>query len=143
MREAYRRPAAACLIASLLLQAACGTILYPERRGQKGARIDPGVAVMDGIGLLFFILPGVIAFAVDFGDGCIYYQSSDKRASAGDALKKVQVDLGKGAHEIEKAIKEKTGASIRLDDPALRVVELDSVDDLPARFAAVRSFASR
>src|SRR3569832_1461768 len=124
-----RRTFSFLLIPALVLQTACGTILYPDRRGQKGTRVDAGVAVLDGIGLLFFILPGVIAFAVDFGDGCIYYAPSDKRASAGDSLKKVQVDLSKGAHEIEKAIKDKTGASVRLDDPALRVVELDSVED--------------
>ena len=131
------------LVPALLLQTACGTILYPDRRGQKGARIDPGVAVLDGIGLLFFIIPGVIAFAVDFGNGCIYYSPSDKRASAGDTLEKVRVDLGKGAHEIERAVKEKTGASIKLDDPSMEVLELNSVEDLPARFAAARTVATR
>lgn len=131
------------LVPALVLQTACGTILYPERRGQKGTRVDAGVAVLDGIGLLFFILPGVIAFAVDFGNGCIYYSSSDKRADAGETLKKVQVDLGKGAHEIERAIKEKTGASIQLNDPAMQVLELNSVQDLPARFAAAQTVAAR
>ena len=50
----------------------CGTILYPERKGQTGGRIDAGVALLDGIGVLFFIVPGVIAFAVDFYNGTIY-----------------------------------------------------------------------
>lgn len=50
----------------------CGTILYPDRRGQTGGRIDIGVALLDAIGLLFFIIPGVIAFAVDFSTGAIY-----------------------------------------------------------------------
>jgi hypothetical protein len=40
--------------AVLIVQlAGCGTLMYPERRGQKGTRIDAGVAVLDGIGLLF------------------------------------------------------------------------------------------
>lgn len=143
MKDPRRSPLPFVLITALLLQTACGTILYPDRRGQKGTRIDPGVAVLDGVGLLFFIIPGVIAFAVDFGNGCIYYQSSDKRASASDTLKKVQVDLSKGAHEIEKTIKEKTGASIRLDEPDMQVLELNSVEDLPARFAAARTVAAR
>ncbi len=51
---------------------ACGTILYPERKGQISGKIDVGVAVLDGIGLLFFIIPGVIAYAVDFSNGTIY-----------------------------------------------------------------------
>ena len=53
----------------------CGLILYPERKGQTQGSIDPGVAVLDAIGLLFFIIPGVIAFAVDFSTGTIYYPS--------------------------------------------------------------------
>ncbi|MDH3808256.1 MAG: hypothetical protein OES29_06465, partial [Desulfuromonadales bacterium] len=58
---------------TLVLQlAACGTILYPERKGQVSGKIDVGVAVLDGIGLLFFIIPGVIAYAVDFSNGTIY-----------------------------------------------------------------------
>lgn len=59
------------LAASLPL-AACGTILYPERKGQKDGRIDPAVAILDGLGLLLFLIPGVIAFAVDFSNGTIY-----------------------------------------------------------------------
>ena len=44
----------------------CGTILYPERKGQNSGRIDTGVVLLDGIGLLLFVIPGVIAFAFDF-----------------------------------------------------------------------------
>ena len=51
---------------------ACGTLLYPERKGQTDGRIDPGVAAMNGVGLLLFIIPGLVAFAVDFHNGTIY-----------------------------------------------------------------------
>jgi len=50
----------------------CGTILYPERRGQTGGHVDVGVAVMDGVWCLVFLIPGVVAFIVDFGNGAIY-----------------------------------------------------------------------
>lgn len=50
----------------------CGTILYPERRGQTSGHVDAGVAVMDGFWCLIFIIPGVVAFIVDFGNGAIY-----------------------------------------------------------------------
>ena len=50
----------------------CGTLLYPERRGQMSGRLDAGVVILDALGLLFFIIPGIIAFAVDFGNGTIY-----------------------------------------------------------------------
>jgi hypothetical protein len=54
------------------LQVGCGTLLYPERRGQHGGYIDTGVAVMDGFWCLVFIVPGVVAFIVDFSNGAIY-----------------------------------------------------------------------
>ena len=64
---------AASLITAMAVPAlGCGTILSPTRRGQSGGRIDTGVAVMDGLWLLFFIVPGVVAFVVDFGNGAIY-----------------------------------------------------------------------
>ena len=61
------------LTAAIGLQVAgCGTLLYPERRGQVGGRLDVGVAVMDGLLCLLFIVPGVVAYIVDFGNGAIY-----------------------------------------------------------------------
>jgi hypothetical protein len=61
----------ACL--ALGLQATgCGTLLYPQRRGQTGGHVDTGVVVMDGLWCLVFIVPGVIAFIVDFSNGTVY-----------------------------------------------------------------------
>ena len=65
----------------------CGTILYPERKGQKSGNIDVGVAILDGIGLLLFIIPGVIAFAVDFYDGTIYLPGTSGGKNVEQALK--------------------------------------------------------
>ena len=50
----------------------CGTILYPERKGQMNGKIDPTVVLLDAVGLLFFLIPGIIAFAIDFSNGSIY-----------------------------------------------------------------------
>ena len=55
----------------LLELTACGTVFYPERKGTKSGSLDPIVAIADAIGLLFFFVPGVIAFAVDFTNGTI------------------------------------------------------------------------
>ncbi len=64
----------ALLTLTLTIQlTACGTVFYPERRGQISGEIDPGVAILNGIGLLFYIIPGVVAFAVDFTTGAIYF----------------------------------------------------------------------
>lgn len=66
--------ASVLLSATLITQlSACGTIFYPERRGQISGEIDPGVAILNGMGLLFYIIPGLIAFAVDFATGAIYF----------------------------------------------------------------------
>jgi hypothetical protein len=73
-----RRLISVLLISSLLLLNSCGTLMYPERRGSKGVKIDPHVAILDALGLLLFIIPGVIAFAVDFTTGCIYLPGGGK-----------------------------------------------------------------
>lgn len=52
--------------------AGCGTLLHPERRGQTGGRIDVGIVVMDSLLLLLFVVPGVVALVVDFGNGTAY-----------------------------------------------------------------------
>lgn len=53
--------------------------MYPERKGQqKTDKIDARVAVLDGVALLFFILPGVVAFAVDFDNRSIYLPKGEK-----------------------------------------------------------------
>ena len=76
MRHFHRGIATALLLALGVETLGCGTLIYPERRGQRSGRIDPGVAVMDGIGLLLFIIPGLIAFAIDFSTGAIYMPGS-------------------------------------------------------------------
>lgn len=81
------------LIITLLLSltlTACGTILYPERKGQISGRIDPAIAVLDGIGLLFFLVPGVIAFAVDFSDGTIYLPHGKRSHLTANELKQLR-----------------------------------------------------
>jgi hypothetical protein len=52
--------------------AGCGTLLYPDRQGLKGGRVDPGIVVLDGVLLFFFIVPGLVAYGIDFYTGAIY-----------------------------------------------------------------------
>ncbi|SFM32087.1 cation transporter dimerization domain-containing protein [Halopseudomonas yangmingensis] len=68
------KPLASLLLSATLITqlSACGTVFYPERRGQISGEIDPGVAILNGIGLLFYLVPGIVAFAVDFATGAIY-----------------------------------------------------------------------
>lgn len=64
--------ATSCLLAMMVNLTGCGYLLYPERKGMSGGRLDPVVVLLDGAGLLFGILPGVVAFAVDITNGTIY-----------------------------------------------------------------------
>lgn len=70
----------------LLSQVACGTLIYPERQGQTSGRMDPSVLILNGIGLFFFIVPGLVAFAVDFSTGAIYLPADS--ASSNDQSEK-------------------------------------------------------
>lgn len=114
---------AGAMAVSLVGATACGVILYPERKGQVSGRIDPGVAVLDGVGLLFFLVPGVIAFAVDFATGTIYLPGTASRTQLDtDTARMVQQDPATlDAEAIETIIREHTGQQLSLSDPALRV----------------------
>jgi len=96
-RKAVRRPDAAdrspprrsratqatlvvLLLASVLQLGACGTLIYPERRGQDGGDIDAMVVLLDGVGVLFWVIPGLAAFIVDFATGAIYEPGLDLHA---------------------------------------------------------------
>ncbi len=103
----FNRPlktlACALIFTQLLQLSACGTLLYPNRQGQGqgSGKIDPAVAILNGVGLVLFVIPGIIAFVVDFSTGAIYYP--------------------KGLPGKEKTIFDKLGAhdSRRLDAPQI------------------------
>ena len=116
----------------------CGTILYPERKGQKGGRIDPGVAILDAVGLLFFVIPGVIAFAVDFSNGTIYLPGTSHSSLDREGLRQVKFDPEHaGMAHIEKIIKEETGYDVKLEQDSMRISKLNSVDDMMVHFKEV------
>ena len=57
----------------LLPLASCGTLVFHERQGETHSpKLDPNVLIMDGFGLLLFIVPGLVAFGVDYYTGALY-----------------------------------------------------------------------
>src|SRR5262249_27059794 len=107
--------------------ASCGTILYPERRGQPAGRLDVGVVVLDGIGLLLFLVPGVIAFAVDFATGAIYLppQCATQAPGMGAELRKVQVNPAELTSErVAAIVGEYAGKSVSLQPGEYRAMAL-------------------
>jgi len=60
----------------------CGTFFHKERVGQPHShRIDWCVAAADGLGLVLFFIPGIVAFVVDFYTGAIYLPCDECAAS--------------------------------------------------------------
>ena len=131
-----------CVLISAVLiieLAGCGTILYPERKGQKGGRIDPGIAVLDGLGLLFFIIPGVIAFAVDFTTGAIYLPGGPRKSSRffeDEKMVVVQVNPKELSEEvIKEVVRRETGSQARFDLSKAEMQVLNGPDEIEARLA--------
>lgn len=123
-----RRAGVVTAMATTLVGAtACGVIIYPERKGQVSGRIDPAIAVLDGVGLLFFIVPGVIAFAVDFATGAIYLPGTASNTTFDmDDAELVRLKAGElDADTIQHLIHKRTGEAVSLTDPALRVRTVD------------------
>ena len=150
IRELSRRLILLALCTIIVLQlVSCGTLLYPERRGQKSGQIDTAVVLMDAIGLLFFIIPGVIAFAVDFTTGAIYLPPSsedskkDAKAQNGvgkDALRVVKVDPERlNPDTIARIVAEHTGYHIRLDDTDLIAIRVDEHVDIRRELTRLRA----
>jgi hypothetical protein len=115
--------------------ASCGYLLYPERRGQTHGRIDPAVAVLDGLGLLLYVVPGLIAFAVDFTTGTIYLPGGKKKAStnpsAADEMLVIHVNPEELSKEkLEEIISNQTGNPISLDQKDMQVFELDMTENI-------------
>ena len=116
-----------------LLLPGCGTILHPERKGQPAGQIDWKIAALDGLGLLFFFIPGVIAFAVDFNNGTIYLppgECTDRTPRERPRLLTRLIPRGKLSRPgLEAAIAEHTGQQIALEDGRYQPRSLRQIDD--------------
>ena len=115
------RVIAGVVAATLLAQlTACGSIFYPDRRGQIEGKIDPLIAGADAIGILFFVIPGLIAFAVDFATGAIYLPEGQTAQVDPQQLKHlVGADGQVDPLALKALIETSTGHQLPLDDPRL------------------------
>jgi len=134
-----------CVVISAVLVielAGCGTILYPERKGQKGGRIDPGIAVLDGLGLLFFIIPGVIAFAVDFTTGAIYLPGGPRKSSLfseDETMVVVRVNPRELSEDvIKEVVSRETGSLTRFDLKDVEFQVLDSPQEIETKLVEAK-----
>lgn len=125
----------AFLVGALSFQlASCGTILYPERKGQKSGKLDVGVVLLDAVGLLFFFIPGIIAFAVDFSNGTIYLPPG-KAGLDNDKYKTAKFDRDNYTPEsLEALISKETGTDFHFNDEQLQYIKLKDADEISFRF---------
>jgi hypothetical protein len=112
----------------------CGTILYPERIGQSHGPLNWKVVALDTVGLLLFLVPGVIAFIVDFHNGTIYLPPEQIPMYDAPVLsRKVGVQRDKlTLTGIEAAVQQETGVALELTPGAYVTRELETLADYPA-----------
>jgi len=112
----------------------CGTLLYPERRGQPAGRLDAGVVALDAVGLLLFLIPGIIAFAVDFADGTIYLPPDGYSFSIPPDRRHwqtIQVDAAQlNGQRLEAILSERTGQAVTLEPGTYRAARISHIQDV-------------
>jgi hypothetical protein len=118
----------------------CGTILYPERRGQPAGRLDWGIVALDAVGLLFFFVPGVIAFAVDFNNGTIYLppEHYGDAAPSDRRLRSHRIDGDpRSVRDVEQAVSQHAGRDVELQPGGYETRPLETLDDFWSTQAAL------
>lgn len=133
----FKTLAVALIFTLTLSLAGCGTIIYPERRGQTGGRIDPAIAILDGVGLIVFLIPGLIAFAIDFATGAIYLPGTGHASLDGKDVTFVNLPRGELSQQgLQAFIEAETGTSFSFQHPQLQAYQFDSVQDIDASLLA-------
>jgi hypothetical protein len=130
---------AAVSVTLILHLTACGTLLYPERKGQTGGRIDAGVAALNGVGLLLFVIPGLIAYAVDFNNGTIYLpNSANADTDEDDGLYTIKVDGPLTKDESRRLIEDHVGGPVDWSQLQTRSMEGVNADSITASLNKVQ-----
>ncbi|WP_372738861.1 polyribonucleotide nucleotidyltransferase [Neptunomonas sp.] len=124
-----------CFITSI---AGCGTIIHPERKGQISGRLDSSIVLLDAIGLLFFFVPGVIAFAVDFSNGTIYLPGGRRASLSLEELDAISSNGKIDRQALDSIVQKQAGSSILLNGKDLQAIHLSSIDQLPRDLVANR-----
>ncbi|HEY5654005.1 MAG TPA: hypothetical protein VIR63_06525 [Pontiella sp.] len=122
--------------ATASLLTSCGSIIYPDRVNQKHrGHIDPTIMILDGIGCILFIIPGLIAFAVDFSTGAIYFPEGqghgDRERTIFDNMSRHQLPPGKVDQKaIEQAVCRHAGVEVDLSRKDVTCVKLDRLEQV-------------
>lgn len=115
----------------------CGTMLHRERvDAPRTNHIDWKIAALDGLGLLLFFVPGVIAFVVDFQTGAIYLPPEEVASAkpvvppSEEPLRQISLSREELSREgIESLVARETGREIALSDETTRVSSLATIGE--------------
>jgi hypothetical protein len=128
----YSRVIGGVLAATLLTQlAACGTLFFPDRRGQIEGKVDPVVVGLDAIGILFYVIPGLIAFGIDFATGAIYLPNDQYSVAPEKLREAIGADGKVDQIKLKAILYREIDRDLPLDDPRL-IQHSGSVEQLAA-----------
>ena len=141
MPNRFRTALSLLLAGSVVWATSCGTLIHPERIGQpRSGRLDFSIVLLDGLGLLLFFVPGVIAFVVDFATGAIFLPPSYGDASDPKQWRVVKIPKDQMTRDkIEEVVSREIGRPVDLDGEEVRVERLRTIDEAPAE---VRGFGT-
>lgn len=136
MPHRFRQILSLLLAAVLLVTPSCGTLIHPERVGQpRGGKLDLSIVLLDGLGLLLFFIPGVVAFIVDFSTGAIYLPPGYSDAGDPKQWRVVKIPKEEMTRErIEEVVAREVGHSVDLNDDDVYVERLRTIDEAPQPF---------
>lgn len=137
MSHRFRTAFTLFLASAVVWMTSCGTIFHPERVGQpRGGRLDLSIVLLDGLGLLLFFVPGVVAFIVDFATGAIYLPPGYGDTSDPTQWRVVHVPKDELTREkIAEVVSRETGRPVDLDSEELFVEKLRTIDEAAGKIA--------
>ncbi|WP_437205197.1 hypothetical protein [Planctomicrobium sp. SH664] len=127
---------------TLSVLSGCGTFMHPERRGQPAGRIDWKVVTLDGLTTLLLVVPGLIAFAIDFGTGAIYLPPEPEVPCEPSTMQPPAVGMVLPRHEldrrgIEAAVSRHINKPVSLAPDCYLSCKLNSIDEFWSRKSAL------
>lgn len=109
----------------------CGTLLHEERVGQPRGGLDDvdwTVAGMNAIGLVFFFVPGVIAFAIDYYNGSLFYPPEHCGPTQNAQLNQIKISSDQiSVAQIEQTLKKELGIEASLHAQEVVVRRIPSI----------------
>jgi hypothetical protein len=95
--------------------------------------LDWSIVALDAVGLLFFFVPGVIAFAVDFNNGTIYLPPEQNYGGGSTSSRTLTSRPIEGnprdVRDIERTVSQHAGQPVVLAPGGYRTRKLASLDD--------------